>query len=212
MPTRLKSVRGHMWYRIADDVIEEGAWKWQPTWIHVHVPTITPNVEDILFWRDINGNLKEFSVSSVWDVIRPRKVELSWLRVVWYSQCIPLRAFLLWLIMLKKLKTHDLLRQWDVSHFSLEGTVAGLIPISRKSLAIRVSLKDFVVAASSCFIWQERNNCIFKKGGRKVEQLRDVIVATVRFKLMSLHFKSSASFARCLAIWQIPKYLLSNGV
>ncbi|GKG05414.1 reverse transcriptase domain, reverse transcriptase zinc-binding domain protein, partial [Tanacetum coccineum] len=93
-------------------------WKWQPTWIYVHVPTIMPNVEDILFWRDINGNLKEFSVSSVWDVIRPRKVELSWLRVVWYSQCIPLRAFLLWLIMLKKLKTQDLLRQWDVSHDS----------------------------------------------------------------------------------------------
>ena len=240
------------------DVIEEGAWKWQPNWIQIHVPPISPNLEDKLLWRDFNGDLKEFSVSLVWDTIRPRNVVVPWLHVVWYSQCIPRHAFLLWLIMLKKLiKTQDLLRQWDISHNTnfymlqcplcetqpdshehlffecayssqvwsymrglafmdnipsrMEDIVAALIPISSKS-SIKSVIARLVVAASSYFIWQERNNRIFKKSSRKVEKLRDVIITIIRLKLMSLRFKKSANVARCLDHWQIPKYILPYGL
>ncbi|GKD28052.1 reverse transcriptase domain, reverse transcriptase zinc-binding domain protein [Tanacetum coccineum] len=69
---------------------------------------------DILVWRDSNGTEKRFSVATVWDLIRPRSDEVNWASVVWFSHCIPSHAFHLWLVIKRKLKTQDALRQWDV--------------------------------------------------------------------------------------------------
>ncbi|GKC39232.1 hypothetical protein Tco_1051616 [Tanacetum coccineum] len=43
---------------------------------------------------------------------------------------------------------------------------------------------------------------------RKVEQLRDDIIETVRLKLITFHFKKSAKLACVLEAWKIPYYLL----
>ncbi|GJS96768.1 putative RNA-directed DNA polymerase [Tanacetum coccineum] len=55
----------------------------------------------------------------MWDCIRPgRDAEVN-LRVfmsVWFSQRIPRHAIHLWLVVNRKLKTQDLLRQWDVKN------------------------------------------------------------------------------------------------
>ena len=91
----------------------------------------------------------------------------------------------------------------------LEVMVAALTPISHKRSAKSV-IARLVVAASAYFIRQERNNRIFKKRSRKVEQLRDAIIYTVRLMLMSMRFKNSASAMRCLDQWQIPKYTMTN--
>nr|GEX06939.1 hypothetical protein [Tanacetum cinerariifolium] len=97
------------------DVVHNGAWRWQYDWIVIQPTVLDPNKEDVLVWKDIHGNLKPFSVSLVWDSIRPRKALVPWVNIVWFSQCIPCHAFHMWLVMLNKLKTQDVLRQWDVS-------------------------------------------------------------------------------------------------
>ncbi|GKA14077.1 hypothetical protein Tco_0693723 [Tanacetum coccineum] len=91
---------------------------------------------------------------------------------------------------------------------SMEDIVAALIPISNKS-SVKSAIARLVVAASSYYIWQERNNRIFKKKSRKVEQLRDAIITIIRLKLMSLRYKNSENVARCLDHWQISKYNMS---
>lgn len=53
-----------------------------------------------------------------------------------------------------------------------------------------------MIAASSYFLWQERNNAIFKRGERRVAQVRDAIIEVVRLKLLTIRFKKTASVAR----------------
>nr|GEV04472.1 hypothetical protein [Tanacetum cinerariifolium] len=91
------------------------------------------------------GLNQPFSVSLVWESIRPRGDEINWCDVVWFSQCIPPHDFHLWLVIKRKLKTQDNLRQWD-NHmkafaglpsisFSLDDTVDSVIPISKRRSA-----------------------------------------------------------------------------
>ncbi|GKC96297.1 reverse transcriptase domain-containing protein [Tanacetum coccineum] len=68
---------------------------------------------DVLEWRNNMGEAKNFSVAAVWNCIRPRSDEVDWCHVVWFSNCIPHHAFHLWLVARRRLKTHDMLRQWD---------------------------------------------------------------------------------------------------
>lgn len=79
----------------------------------------------------------------------------------------------------------------------MEDIVTCIIPFSSKSTAWSVIARS-VVAAFAYYVWQERNNRLFQKQSRRVEQLRVVIYATVRLKLMSLRFKNSASVVRSL--------------
>ncbi|GJZ69219.1 RNA-directed DNA polymerase, eukaryota, reverse transcriptase zinc-binding domain protein [Tanacetum coccineum] len=72
------------------------------------------NTADRIIWRDHNNMDSEFSVAIVWDCIRPRNNDVDWFYVVWFSYQIPHHVVHLWLVIKRKLKTQDSLRQWDV--------------------------------------------------------------------------------------------------
>ena len=55
-----------------------------------------------------------FSISAIWNNIRPRHEEVNWFHIVWFPHCIPRHALHVWLVIKRKLKTQDLLRPWDV--------------------------------------------------------------------------------------------------
>nr|GEW50811.1 hypothetical protein [Tanacetum cinerariifolium] len=107
--------------------------------------------------KSLDGMDKEFSVASVWDNIRPRGTSVYWHDVVWFTCCIPRHTFNLWLVIKRKLKNQDSLRQWDVwNHMksyvllpsvvaSLDSIVTYLIPISRKRCARSVIAKLFKI-------------------------------------------------------------------
>ena len=102
------------------DVIEDESWTWPAQLLHKYplLATISPpllvNHPDSLIWCNQDGKELGYSASNVWDMIRSRHNEVSWVNVVWSSKCIPRHSFLLWLVMLRKLKTHDMMRPWDV--------------------------------------------------------------------------------------------------
>lgn len=62
----------------------------------------------------MNGEFKEFSVGVVWNDLRPREAEVVWASLVWFAQCIPRHPFILWLLFKRKLKTKDVIQQWDM--------------------------------------------------------------------------------------------------
>ncbi|GJX80225.1 reverse transcriptase domain, reverse transcriptase zinc-binding domain protein [Tanacetum coccineum] len=103
------------------DVVGDGSWLWPQAW-YVCAPIlnncVAPNIildrDDYMVWKDLNRNHHPFSTHVVWDVLRPRGNDVDWDDIVWFSICISHHAFLVWLIMEKRLKTHDMLRQWDV--------------------------------------------------------------------------------------------------
>ncbi|GJY48983.1 elongation factor 2-like protein [Tanacetum coccineum] len=197
-----------------NEIIVSGMWKWPAEWTskypmlaNLAVPNLS-NASDGLLWRHISNANSDFSVAKAWDSIRPRANEVDWFHVVWFSHQIPRHAIHLWLVMRRKLKTQDTLKQWDVSSntnlnlrqcplygtqpdshdhlffecvFSLQvwnymksfigipnipsdlsSIVDFLIPLAKMRSARSVVAK-LVFAASSYFIWQERNNRLFMK-------------------------------------------------
>ncbi|GKA89408.1 hypothetical protein Tco_0811220 [Tanacetum coccineum] len=61
-----------------------------------------------------------------------------------------------------------------------------------------------LLAATSYFIWMERNNRLFKKVKKKPEEIRDMVMITVRFKLLTLRFKNKLKVAELLSRWKMP--------
>ncbi|GJZ36144.1 hypothetical protein Tco_0581961 [Tanacetum coccineum] len=130
-----------------------------------------------------DGGLLDFAVRVVWDSIMPRGQEVDWFRMVW-----------------KLVLKRDDLRNAPVR---LDDITTWLLPLSSKSSIISV-VSRLVFAASTYFIWQERNNRIYSKGMRKEEQVCDSIIEIVRLKLLSLRFKKSTNVLQTLQVWKIP--------
>nr|GFA34143.1 hypothetical protein [Tanacetum cinerariifolium] len=105
-----------------NEIIVNGNWGWPKLWYlkfpdiaMLNVPILYPNSVDVIIWIDHDNNESGFSVAKVWDCIRPRGTVVNWYHLVWFSYQIARHAIHLWLVIKRKLKTQDTLRQWDVS-------------------------------------------------------------------------------------------------
>ncbi|GKD99853.1 hypothetical protein Tco_1387837 [Tanacetum coccineum] len=49
-----------------------------------------------------------------------------------------------------------------------------------------------ILAASSYYLWLERNSRIFKKVKKSLDEIKDIIMVTVRLKLLTFKFKNTA--------------------
>ncbi|XP_071699771.1 uncharacterized protein [Rutidosis leptorrhynchoides] len=98
------------------NIMHNGNFNWSATWLtefpilnNIDPPCLT-NKDDDVFWKDLNGIVSEYSVYKVWETIRPRATCVPWFNVVWFKQCIPRHAFVVWLLMDTRLKTQDKLK------------------------------------------------------------------------------------------------------
>ncbi|XP_021991389.1 uncharacterized protein LOC110888157 [Helianthus annuus] len=103
------------------DIYSNGSWRWPVAWrdtfpvlIQLDQLIFDSNKEDKLLWRS-GDQFREFSSAGVWESIRHRHLDVQWCPIVWFSQCIPRHAFLMWLIMRRKLLTQDKILKWDFS-------------------------------------------------------------------------------------------------
>ncbi|GJR46563.1 putative reverse transcriptase domain-containing protein [Tanacetum coccineum] len=104
------------------DIIKDGMWAWPTDWLikypmisNMNAPVLTGSDDYIVLRNHSNMDVR-FSVATIWDCIRPRNAEVNWFHIVWFSQRIPRHAIHLWLVVNRKLKNQDLLRQWDVKN------------------------------------------------------------------------------------------------
>ncbi|GKB15786.1 putative gag-pol polyprotein [Tanacetum coccineum] len=112
-------IRPFIWNKINNGKLTS-MW-WAPDWLDrvlnlssIPAPNLIVDCDDVRLWRDLQGNLKPFSVAYAWDSVRLRADVVDWYHVVWFPQCILRHAFHMWLVAKQKLKTQDRLRQWDV--------------------------------------------------------------------------------------------------
>ncbi|GJS65508.1 hypothetical protein Tco_0680072 [Tanacetum coccineum] len=77
-----------------------------------------------------------------------------------------------------------------------------LQPIGSKRMA-RCIFGKLIVAAATYFIWLERNNRTFKNVRRSPEEIRDIIMVTVRLKLLSLHVVDGVD-----NLWSLMAYIM----
>ncbi|GKA05119.1 homeodomain-like protein [Tanacetum coccineum] len=85
----------------------------------------------------------------------------------------------------------------------LQNIIDYLHPMAHKRSA-RSIFGKLILAASSYFVWLERNARLFKNVKRTPEEIKDVIMVTVRLKLLTFKFKDSASVRNLLNRWKMP--------
>ncbi|GJU49626.1 hypothetical protein Tco_1219181 [Tanacetum coccineum] len=78
-----------------------------------------------------------------------------------------------------------------------------LLPMGNKRTAKSVFGK-LILAVSAYFIWMERNNRTFKNTRRTPEEICDLIMVTVRLKLISFRFKNTTVVRQLLERWKMP--------
>nr|GEW84566.1 hypothetical protein [Tanacetum cinerariifolium] len=98
------------------EIIKDEMWDWPAMLTNkydglsvIPPPCFIMGKYDKVGWRNNMGRHKEFFVLEVWNDIGNKSELVSWSRLVWFSQCIPRRSFMLWLAILRRLKTHDLM-------------------------------------------------------------------------------------------------------
>ncbi|GJW97440.1 reverse transcriptase domain, reverse transcriptase zinc-binding domain protein [Tanacetum coccineum] len=185
---------------------------------------LLPKTEGGLGIRSLEGEHSTFLVSKAWEDLRLCGFEVRWARVVWFSHCIPRHALHLWLTIRGSLKTKDKLGQGDVwdadlsllrcllcktvpdSHFYLffECNFSSQLILISNHRTVKSIIRRLVVAATTYFIWIERNNWLFKNSKRSPEDVHDLIMITVRLKLLSFRFKNTAKVKEMLLKWNMP--------
>ncbi|XP_022042320.1 uncharacterized protein LOC110944986 [Helianthus annuus] len=239
--------------RVAD-VYADGSWLWPTAWRdsfpvlnQIDHVQLDPLKVDRLLWKD-GSDINEFSSSGVWHSLRHREPEVDWGSIVWFGQCIPRHAFMMWLIMKGKLLTQDKILQWDLSrrknmnmmccllcyqnvdshpHLFFECKYSTQVwrkvrdRVGMSSIAPRWTdivqwlcnrdhqrrvdtyVAKLLVAAAAYSIWQERNARLFKNQLRSPETVSDVIMNTVRYKLMGAKLKNTVRVRNLLREWEI---------
>ncbi|GJY18410.1 hypothetical protein Tco_0389901 [Tanacetum coccineum] len=85
--------------------------------------------------------------------------------------------------------------QWD-------DIMLWLLPISKSKTVISI-VGRLIVAATSYFLWRERNDRIHGKGDKKVEQVSKYVADSVRLKLASIKFKKNARVRKLMETWKL---------
>nr|GEX33303.1 hypothetical protein [Tanacetum cinerariifolium] len=78
----------------------------------------------------------------------------------------------------------------DLVPYNLQDILSFLQPIAHRRTATSV-IGQLVLAAYSYFIWLEHNNRLFKNVKRSEDELRDIIMVTIRLKLLTFRFKNT---------------------
>ncbi|XP_021991382.1 uncharacterized protein LOC110888150 [Helianthus annuus] len=252
-------------FRLDDPVAKifyNGVWNWPVAWRdlfpvliqldHLH---LEPSKPDRLLWKD-DGEINEFSSSAVWHSVRHREPEVDWCSFVWFAQCIPRHAFMMWLIMKGKLLTQDKILQWDLSRrknmnmmccllcyenfdshshlffkckFSSQVwlmvrnrvgmsfvcprwvDIVDWLRVRARSKKAHVYVAMILVAATAYSIWQERNARLFENQLRPPKTVSDIILKTVRYKLMGAKLKNTDRVRKLLGEWEITKESENDG-
>jgi hypothetical protein len=104
------------------DVCHNGMWSWPQNWSNIfpvlnsmEPPLIASDRRDSIGWK-MEDDTHSFSTSIVWNTIRHREPVVDWVKLVWYPQCIPKQAFILWLVLRQRLCTQDKIRGWDIAN------------------------------------------------------------------------------------------------
>ncbi|GKB90550.1 reverse transcriptase zinc-binding domain-containing protein [Tanacetum coccineum] len=159
---------------------------------------------DAYRWRGLNGSFSDFLVNRAWDAFRPRGNEVPWFKIMWFPHSIMRHSF--HLCAQQDFHAHLFfecayssqvwklvrpLADMESVQPILHDIISYIQPMAHKR-TVRSIFGKLILAVATYFVWLERNNRLFKKAKCTLVELKDVIMITVRLKLLSFRFKNSA--------------------
>lgn len=102
------------------DMIDNDKWKWPTDWMvqypilaNLKVPKLNSQMQDVSMWKGVDGSITEISSRIAWEHISHQNAKVNWCKVVWFSQCNPRMAFILWMAIKGRLQTQDRVMKWN---------------------------------------------------------------------------------------------------
>ncbi|GJY39240.1 putative RNA-directed DNA polymerase, eukaryota, reverse transcriptase zinc-binding domain protein [Tanacetum coccineum] len=195
-------------------IISNGNWRWPPDWevrfpvlFHIQVSMIQSDREDVIRWRDRDGVFRPFYMACAWESIRLRADVVPWHSVIWFPHCIPRHAIHLWLVVWSQIRVLIDMNNIDPR---IEDVLAFIIPISKSKSVVNI-ISQIVLAATTYYLWNERNSRLFKKKIALVDQVVQVICHIFRLKLVSFKFKKVSARSRLmLDRWKVPSVCVTH--
>ncbi|XP_071728683.1 uncharacterized protein [Rutidosis leptorrhynchoides] len=123
--------------------------------IKMHIDLQIINGSECYSWIDNDGKKVQFSIQEVWKVYRRDRGKVPWYHVIWFGQCDPKQAFILWLAVLSRLNTHDRLQKW-MHNQNFNCVLCGQGPDSVMRL--------FFKCEFSLKVWRHMKSHLFFKG------------------------------------------------
>nr|GFB14051.1 hypothetical protein [Tanacetum cinerariifolium] len=90
---------------------------------------------------------------------------------------------------------------------SMDSIIHDILPFASRKNSKSVCSK-LVLAASAYFIWQERNNRLFRNERRSVDQVAECILNSAPLKLVSCRWKKSKAALSILNLWKFNSIFL----
>ncbi|GJX76493.1 RNA-directed DNA polymerase, eukaryota, reverse transcriptase zinc-binding domain protein [Tanacetum coccineum] len=143
--------------------------------IDVPVPVLDHDRDDMALWFDKQNVEVQFSVKEAWRVLRPDVPKVLWHKHVWFSQCIPKHAFILWMAIKGRLKTQDRISRW----FSADNMVC---PFCKSCQSSSQSPFSSIVFCSS--VWERL---------KSMSRIEDFLVFGLRLSLASCYLEVTIS-------------------
>nr|GEV31126.1 hypothetical protein [Tanacetum cinerariifolium] len=101
------------------DIVVDGNWTWPTEWLNEfsilrQIKTLDLNTKKkyLLVWKNKDEKECKFSTKKVYKDMRNQSSEITWTKLVWFSQCIPKQSFILWMAIQGKLMTWDRITKW----------------------------------------------------------------------------------------------------
>ncbi|GJT96879.1 reverse transcriptase zinc-binding domain-containing protein [Tanacetum coccineum] len=161
-----------------------------------------------------------FTIRGIWKKsMRTDYSEVEWYKVVWFTQCTPRHAFIMWLALHNRLQTQDRMAKWnngtnlcplcETCIVILYHTYSsGIMQNSYCNNSIKGVLGRIGVAACVYKISRERNLRLFQNSKRTEEDVVKCLKEEIRWKLMSLKVKRSQAVTKVFKQWDTFKYKL----
>nr|GEV62574.1 hypothetical protein [Tanacetum cinerariifolium] len=176
-----------------DYLVSKGTWSWPQSWLLkapdlglITCPSLVSSVADLWQWRDRNGNISSFSVAKLGKPLD--RVVIWWRGLGLFGFHI---IFIIMLSIFAKVWSYVRdLASMDLISPVMQDILLYLLPMGDKR-TVKSVFGKLILATSAYFIWMERNNRTFKNTSRSPEDIRDLIMVTVRLKLISFRFKNT---------------------
>ncbi|GJY24099.1 hypothetical protein Tco_0397757 [Tanacetum coccineum] len=168
------------------EIIHEGRWIWPEEWNNefeelrkIQVPILSNENEDTVLWVSRSGQEQQFKLSNVWKDMNCNDTKVDWFSMVWFVQMLNVRLSGCWDHIINEIKA---------------------LPSNNNIWSI---VRRIVCGVVVYYIWQEKNNRLFKNEKMDRNTIFNIVKETVGMKLIGIKVKDSRTIKEVEKRWNV---------
>ncbi|KAJ9560946.1 hypothetical protein OSB04_006106 [Centaurea solstitialis] len=126
IPFRRFTSEGYRLHTVVRELIVDCAGSWPNLWVNLNpeafsqpMPALVDGADDVVRWKDVNGNAIDFSIREASRSIFGLGPTVPWTKFVWFKGHVPKFSFCMWTACYWRLPTQDRIGTWMFNSTSL---------------------------------------------------------------------------------------------